>query len=223
MTGPASSTGRMWCQVVGLGAGVRRWFFIRKCAGRNRDKSAAQPSEEPSLSAEIPADRDRGRRGAPGSLRAEPSRQGRPGAWAALRLGPGFSHSCVPRGPHKPQPSLPFLPGPCLQSRHCPDGRWPSGRLLPTPGEVPTPDRASSGPSRRGQFDLCICRCITPPQRSWVTLLSPHSLGDPEFAFINPSLPSLSLLPPPPPQPVCLSSDLWTFLFFLIQHSLFYI
>lgn len=37
-----------------------------------------------------------------------------------------------------------------------------------------------------------------------MTLLSPHSLGDPEFAFINPSPPSLSL-PTATPTPACLS------------------
>lgn len=37
-----------------------------------------------------------------------------------------------------------------------------------------------------------------------MTLLSPHSLGDPEFAFINPSPPSLPL-PPATPTAACLS------------------
>lgn len=93
---------------------------------------------------------------------------------------------------------------------------------------VPTVgDNLISGPNSRRQFDFRICRCITPPQRSWVTLLSPHSLEDLEFAFIIPSLPLPPSLPTPLslspalPQPVCLSSYLWTFLFSLIHPSAF--
>lgn len=89
---------------------------------------------------------------------------------------------------------------------------------------VPTVgDNLISGPNSRRQFDFRICRCITPPQRSWVTLLSPHSLEDLEFAFIIPSPrpPSLSLsLPPCPSLSVFLHTfGLSCFPLFIPQHS----